>query len=481
MVVVKDRQKPAQKAIRQMQLSQIPRVTATFDEPNLIASAGLVPVMRLARRAGLDRLVARTVSVPGGAGCDAAAKVASIVAGMITGADSIDDLEVLREGAVGKVLPGVKAPSTLGTFLRAFTFGHVRQLDAVAGRLLAALAALVGLLPGPAAGHRDAVCWLDADDTMRETHGYRKQGVGYGYNKVKGLNALLATVSTDSTGPVIVGQRLRRGGVNSARGAGKFLADAIAAAHRAGATGTICCRLDSAYYNHRVVAAIKTAGARFSITARMDNAVQRAIAGIDENAWISIKYPQAIWDEDEQRWISDAQVAETRYTAFTSKPAADQVSARLIVRRVNRLNPATAPQGQGELFTAYRHHAVFTNSAEPMLTAEAHHRDHAIIEQVIADLKDSALAHFPSGKFNANAAWLACVVMAYNLARSAGVAAAGKLARARTATIRNRLINIPARVSYSAGTYTLHLPANSRNESRFIAMFDAQHAPPQAA
>jgi len=396
MVVVKDLQEPAQKAIRQMQLSQIPRSAASFDEPNLIVSAGLVPVMRLARRAGLDGLVARRLSIPGGAGCDAAAKVASIVAGMITGADGIDDLGVLREGAVHKVLPGVKASSTLGTFLRAFTFGHVRQLDAVADRLLAELAGLVGLLPGPAAEHRDAVTWLDVDDTMRRTYGYRKQGVGYGYNKVKGLNALLATVSTHTTGPVIVGHRLRRGGVNSARGAGKFLADSIAAARRTGATGTICCRLDSAYYNHRVVAAITTAGARFSITARMDRAVQKAIAGIDEDAWVSIKYPKAIFDEEQQRWISDAQVAEIPYTAFTSKPSADRVSARLTVRRVKRLNPATAPQGQGELFAAYRHHAVFTNSAEPMLTAEAHHRDHAIIEQVIADLKDSALAHFPS-------------------------------------------------------------------------------------
>jgi hypothetical protein len=481
MVVVKDLQEPAQKAIRQMQLFQMPKVSASFDEPNLIASAGLVPVMRLARQAGLPGLVARMVSVPGGAGVDAAAKVASVVAEMITGADSIDDLGLLREGAVGKVLPGVKAPSTLGTFLRAFTFGHVRQLDAVADRLLTELAGQVGLLPGPAAGHRDAVCWLDVDDTMRQTHGYRKQGVGYGYNKVKGLNALLATVSTDTTGPIIVGHRLRKGGVNSARGAGKFLADAVAAARRTGITGVICCRLDSAYYHHRVVAAIGKAGARFSITARMDRAVQNAVAGIDQDAWMSIKYPRAIYDQDEQRWISDAQVAEIPYTAFTSKPAADQVSARLIVRRVKRLNPVSAPQGQGELFAAYRHHAVFTNSAEPMLTAEAHHRDHAIIEQVIADLKDSALAHFPSGKFNANAAWLACAVIAYNLARAAGVAAGRILARARTATIRSKVINIPARVSYSAGNYTLHLPANSRRQAPFITMFDTVHAPPQAA
>jgi len=175
-----------------MQLSQIPRVAATFDEVNLIPSAGLVPVMRLARRAGLAARVATKLTVPGGAGCDAAAKVCSIVAGMLTGADNINDLDVLREGAVHKVLPGVKAPSTVGTFLRAFTFGHVRQLGAIAAGFLVSLAGLVPLLIGHD-DHRDAVTWLDVDDTMRETYGYAKQGVGYGYNKVKGLNALLAS------------------------------------------------------------------------------------------------------------------------------------------------------------------------------------------------------------------------------------------------------------------------------------------------
>jgi hypothetical protein len=190
-----------------MQLSQIPNVTASVDEPNLIGPAGLVPAMLLARRAGLDTLAARRVTIPGGAGVDAAAKVSSIVAGMITGADSIDDMDVLREGAVGKVLRGVKAPSTLGTFLRAFTFGHVRQLGAVCVGLARQVPALTGR-----SGHRDAVWWVDVDDTMRETHGYAKQGVGYGYNKVKGLNALLATCCTPDTAPVVVGQRLRREG-----------------------------------------------------------------------------------------------------------------------------------------------------------------------------------------------------------------------------------------------------------------------------
>ena len=153
----------------------------------------------------------------------------------------------------------------------------------------------------------------------------------------------------------------------------------------------------------------------------------------------------------------------------------------MIVRRVKRLNPKTAPPGQDELFSVYRHHAVFTNSTEPMLLAEAHHRDHAIVEQVIADLKSSAIAHFPSSRMTANAAWLTCAVIAYNLARAAGVLAGGKLRKARTTTIRATLINIPARVAFSASTYTLHLPANSRREAAFTAMFDAVQAPPQAA
>jgi len=453
-----------------MKLSHIPRVAATFDETNLIPSAGLVPVMALARRAGLAARVSAKLTVPGPAGCDAAAKVSSIVAGMLTGADSIDDLDVLREGAVGKVLPGVKAPSTVGTFLRAFTFGHVRQLGAVAAGFLVALAGLVPLLT-----------WLDVDDTMRETYGYAKQGVGYGYNKVKGLNALLGIVSTAVSAPIIVAHRLREGPVSSARGAGKFLSDAIAAARRVGAGPVIRCRLDSAFYNHKVVAAIIKAKAQFSITARMDRAVQKAIAAIPEKAWVPIKYPKAIYDEEQQRWISDAQVAETTYTAFTSKGKKHRVTARLIVRRVKRLNPKAAPQGQDELFSVYRYHAVFTDSTAPMLIAEAHHRDHAIVEQVIADLKSSALKHFPSGSFNANGAWLACAVIAHNLARAAGVLAGGKLRKARTGTIRTKLINIPARASYSARSFTLHLPVNSRREDRFITMFDNIQAPPKAA
>jgi hypothetical protein len=463
-----------------VQLSQIPNVTSKFDEGNLIAHAGLVPVMRLARRAGLAARVSTKLTLTGPAGHNAAGKVSSIVAAMVVGADSIDDLDVLREGAGHKVLPGAYAPSTLGTFLRAFTFGHVRQLGAVATGLLTALAALVPLFSG-ATAHRDAVTWLDVDDTMRRTHGYAKQGVGYGYNKIKGLNALLAVASTQVNAPVVVGHRFRAGSSNSARGAGKFVPDALGAARRAGAGGVIRCRLDSAFYTHKVVAAIRRGKAQFSITARMDRAVQRAIADIPESAWICIKYPQANFDEEQQRWISDAQVAETTHTAFTSLARTHQVTARLIVRRVKRLNPATAPKGQAALFVAYRHHAVFTNSTASMLTAEAEHRDHAVIEQVISDLKSSAMAHFPSRLMNANAAWLACAVIAYNLTRAAGVLAGGRFTKARTSTIRAKLISIPARIATTGRATVLHLPANHRHQQRFLAVLDATQAPPRAA
>mgnify|MGYP002738032619 FL=1 len=193
-------------------------------------------------------------------------------------------------------------------------------------------------------------------------------------------------------------------------------------------------RADSAYYNHDVVAAARTAGARFSLTARMDPAVTAAISRIPEGDWVPIKYPDAIWDEAEQRWISDAQVAEVSYTAFTSRKKAEHVTARLIVRRVKRLNPKAARAGQDELFATYRHHAVFTDSPLTMLEAEASHRDHAIIEQVIADLKSGPLAHAPSGDFCANAAWTVLAAIAFNLTRAAGVLASSRHARPRSGT-----------------------------------------------
>jgi hypothetical protein len=309
-------------------------VSAGFDDPNLVSCAGLVPVMGLAERAGLHDLVGVHLRVPGSAGSNPAVKVGALVAGMVAGADSIADMNLVRHGAMGRVFTPGRAPSTLGTFLRSFSFGHVRQLDAVASRFLVNLAGHTPLLKGA-----DQVAYVDIDDTMRQTYGYQKQGAGYGYSKVKGLNALLAIASTPLSAPVIAATRLRRGPTNSTRGAPRLIADALATARRAGATGSVTVRADSAYYNYGVVAAARTGGAQFSVTARMDPAVTRAITTIEESAWVPIKYPHAIWDDDEGRWVSDAQVAEIDlFTAFTSRTKAEHVSARLIVRRVKRLN-----------------------------------------------------------------------------------------------------------------------------------------------
>jgi hypothetical protein len=447
--------------------------TARFDDPNLVSCAGLAPVLQLAQRAGLQRLVGEHVSIGKPGGAVAQVKVPVLVAGMVAGADSIEDMGLLRHGAMDRLFIGVRAPSTLGTFLRAFTFGHVRQLDAVAARLLARLCRQAPLLPGAA-----ELAYIDVDDTVRATYGYGKQGAGRGYTGVKGLNALIATVSTRSGPPVIAATRLRKGSTNSARGAARLVADALVTAQAAGASGLRVLRADSAFYNHDVIAAVSRQRARFSITARQDSAVRKAIASIDQSAWTTIRYPNAVFDEDQQRWISDAEVAEIGYTAFTSRPHNQQITARLIVRRVPDLNPAN----QNELFTVYRHHAVFTDSPLPMLAAEAAHRAHAIIEQVIADLKNGPLAHLPSGKFWANSAWLVCAGIAFNLTRAAGALASAFHARATTATIRAQLITVPARLARSARRLALHLPADWPWEQAWQQLFTiTRHGPPPPA
>ena len=433
-----------------MRLSHARRaISARFDDPNLVSCAGLVPVMALAQRCGLATLLAERLTVA----ANAAVKVVALVAGMVAGADSIDDLDLLRHGGMGRLFAGIRAPSTLGVFLRAFRFGHVRQLDAVAARLLARLVAATPVLPDA-----DQMVLVDIDDTVRQTYGYAKQGAGRGYTGVKGLNALLAVISTPLSAPLIAATRLRKGSTNSARGAAKLLTDALATVRRAGAAGLVIVRADSAFYGYDIIAAARRAGARFSVTARLTPSVSKAITSIDEQAWVPIRYPNAIYDEEQQRWISDAEVAETVLTAFTGRRKIEHVTARLIVRRVRRLNPAHVPAGQTEAFAVYRYHAVFTDSPEPMLDAEATHRDHAIVEQVIAELKNGPLAHLPSGIFTANAAWLVCAAISHNLTRAAAALAGGRHRRTRTATIRAQLIATPARIAHSAHRQVLHLP-----------------------
>ncbi|MEO3935626.1 IS1380 family transposase [Dermatophilaceae bacterium Soc4.6] len=428
-------------------------IDAVFDDPNLIGVAGLVPVMRLAERAGLQRLLTQrlTVSSP-----NAAVKAGCVVAGMIAGADSIDDLDVLRHGGMSKVVTGVRAPSTVGTFLRTFTFGHVRQLDAISSQVLAGLA---GVVPRLLAG-TDAMAFVDIDDTIREVHGYKKQGVAYGYSGVKGLNAQLAVLSSPTCAPVIAACRLRKGNTISGQGGAKLVGDAVATARRAGACGQVMVRADSGYYRRDLVTAALKAKAWFSVTVRMNPAVVRAIGAIPEDAWTTIKYPRAIWDDDEQRWISEAQVAETEFIAFTSARKDQQVPCRLVVRRVQRLNKVAVAAGQDELFASWRHHGFVTNSTLTAIAADETHRDHAIVEQVIAELKSGAMAHAPSGKFDANAAWLALACLAFNLLRAAGVAASTRHAKARWATLRTHLVAVPGRVASSARRLMLHLPTN---------------------
>ena len=446
--------------------------TAVFDDPNLVSCAGLAPVLQLAERAGLHDLLTQHLQLPGSEGSSPELKVPSLVAGMVAGADSIDDMALLRHGGMSRLVTGVRAPSTLGTFLRAFTFGHVRQLDAVSSRLLVNLAHQAPLLSGA-----DQVTFVDVDDTLKQTYGYAKQGAGRGYTGVKGLNALLATISTPSSAPVIAAARLRRGSVNSGKGSAKLIGEALGTARRAGAAGLLILRADSAYYRRDVIETALQHKACFSITARLLIPVHKAIEQIPADAWTPIKYTNAVYDDAAQTWISNAEVAEIDYTAFATKAKAQRVTARLIVRRVPDLNP----HNQSELFTAYRYHAVFTNSPLPMREAEQMHRAHAIVEQVIADLKNGPLAHLPSGRFWANSAWLVCAAMAFNLTRAAGALASAFHARATTGTIRAHLIIVPARLARSARRLTLHLPAAWPWEHAWTRLLAGATGPPVQA
>lgn len=458
-----------------MRVSHI--VEPVFDDPNLIGLGGLPAVLGLAEQAGLHDLVDEHVRVPGTAGANASVKVTAIIAGMVAGADSISDLDVLRHGGMERIFTGGRAATTLGTHLRSYRFGHVRQLDAVAARLLVNLAQVTPILDGA-----EQLTYVDVDDTIRETHGYRKQGVAYGYSGVKGLNAQLAIVSTPLAAPVIAATRLRKGNIDSGHGAARLIGDSLATLRKAVATTPtlVVVRADSAYYRHDVIAAATAGGARFSVTARLNKAVVRAIAGIDEQTWTKIRYRDAVYDQVEHRWISEAEVAEVPFTAFTSHTKADHVTARLIVRRVKRLNPSTA-KAQGELVPGYRYHPVFTNTTLAMVAAEAAHRDHAIIEAVIADLKDGPLAHVPSGKFNANAAWLALAAIAFNLTRAAARLASTTLGKARTATVRRTLIQVAGRIANTARHWRVHLPTRWPWQHELDQLYTNALGPPALA
>lgn len=263
-----------------MQFKHVPAaVSVSFDDPNLVSAAGLVPIMRLAEEAGLRRLADRWLSVPTDKGANAGLKVTSLVGGMVAGADSIDDMALLRHGGMRKLFTTLYAPSTLGSFLRAFTFGHVRQLDAVASRFLAGLSEAAPVLGGVAG---DGWVFVDVDDTIIEVHGQQKQGAGFGCSGVRGLNALLATAATTMTAPVVLAQRLRRGGAGSPRGAARLVRDSLATLRRLPGMrrARVLLRADSAFYGHATIGAAMKAGAAVSVTARMDPAIKRAITTI---------------------------------------------------------------------------------------------------------------------------------------------------------------------------------------------------------
>jgi hypothetical protein len=443
-----------------------PALSASFSDPNLITAAGLVPLIRLAERCELATLIRRHVDLGVTTGANPAGKAMSLVAAMCAGADSIDDTGLLRSGGLDRLFHGIYAPSTLGSFLRAFTHGHVRQLQAAARRFTANLIGHAGLVPPG-----EPVVFLDIDSKVKQVYGPAKQGASFGYTKVRGLHFQIVTASTPASRPVIVATRLRKGAAGSGKGAASLIAEAIRALREAGTTAMVIVRADSAFFSARVIKAIRAGGALFSITVGNTKRIRAAIAQIPETAWRPIKYRDAVWDEDEHRWVSEAEIAEIPYTAFASRAKDLQVTARLIVRRVKRLNPKTVPEGQGELFAAHRHHALLTDSPHTITQAEPAHRRHAVIEQVFSDLEAGPLGHLPSGKFQANAAWLTLAAISYNLTRAAGTLADRFHAKATGATIRRNLINIPARIATSARRTHLHLPENWAWSPGFLTLW----------
>lgn len=433
---------------------------AVFDDANLVSCAGLVPLMELAEQAGLSKLLGEHVRftserVKSGA-ANATPKLTSIIAGMAAGADSIDDLDVIRSGGMKKLFGGVYACATLGILLREFTHGHVRQLTAVLRRLLVALAARTPLLPGIAER-----AYIDIDSLLRPVYSKAKQGSSFGHTKIanktilrRGLSPLAVTISTDRAAPVLAGVRLRAGKAGSSRGATSMLTEAINTAIEAGARPEyILVRGDSAFCGGRIIAAVVKAGARFSFSIARNSAVDAAIASIPDEDFVAVKYPGAVEDPDTGALVSDAAVAAVPYTAFADTPY--RITATLIVRRVLDANT------QDPLFPVWRYHPVFTNTTEPVTQADVTHRQHAICETVWSDLIDGPWAHQPSGLFAANAAWAVLAAITHNLLRAAGtITGTARYAVARGATLRRDLINVPARLARPQRRPILHLPAH---------------------
>jgi len=411
----------------------IDRIGVIFDEPSLVADAGLIVPATLMVRLGLEALVNRMVHLGGRVGGSRPGrKVLTLVVAILAGASHIDHADRLRAGATGRVLPfRVMAPSTLGTFLRAFTFGHIRQLDAVIAESIRRAWSL-GAGPGSSA------VTMDLDSTICEVHGKLKQGAAYGYTRVLGYHPLIATWA--KTGEVLHA-RLRKG--SSQRGHKRFVSELIARVRRAGATGALSLRADAGFFSYALIDTLVRLGVAYSITVNINAQVRACIDSIDESAWRTITYPDA----------GEAQVAETIYvTGVRGK----RRQLRLIVRRSRLTDPR-----QASLWPEWRHHAFVTDVALDTVEADAFHRAHAGIELAIRDLKEGAgLEHCPSGHFFANAAWLACAVLAHNLirwsAKLGDVHPDDQLAVARS--VRTRVLALPGRIVNRSGVIVLRLP-----------------------
>jgi Transposase DDE domain group 1 len=422
-------------------------VAVCFDDERAVADAGIVLAATLAGRLGIAALVEERVNLGERAGAgNEGAKVMTLVSAMALGADCIDDCDILRSGRTADVLGHrVLAPSTLGTFLRAFTFGHVRQLDRVLGEALQRAWA-AGAGPG------DGRLVVDVDSFVGETFGPKKQGAAFGYTRVRGYHPLVATRS--DTGEVLH-IRLRKGSANTSRGFARFLDELIARIERAGATGPRLLRADSGFWNKQTFNRLDRAGWHFSIGVRLQPAVRAAIDAIEETAWIDLPdYPKS----------SIAQIAETTIGG-----------RRLVVRRVRTLDR------QGQLLPTWELFPFITNRTEDLRTVEAEHRQHAVVELAIRDLKDQALAHFPSGHFYANAAWTVIAALAHNLLRwTSVIGLPGQTIRAAR-TLRRRLLALPGRLTRTARRWTLHLPARWPWQHDFIRALARIHALPTAA
>jgi Transposase DDE domain group 1 len=418
-----------------------------FDDERAVSDAGVMLVATLANRLGIEALAGRFVRLrrdrPGAA--NAGRKVMAILFAMVLGADSIDDCEVLRAGRTRRLLSGwMPAPSTLGTFLRAFTFGHVRQLDALLGETLVR-AWRAGAGPG------DGRLVVDVDSFVGEVCGRLKQGAAYGYTKLLGYHPIVATRADTRE---VLHIRLRKGSVNTQKGMLRFCDELIARVTRAGATGVKLLRADSGFWNNKVFKRLETAGWEYSIGVRMQKGLREVVQQIDEEAWQRVAdYPSE----------GEAQIAETVYGA-----------RRLIVRRTRLIGP------QADLWPDWRHFAFITNRTDDIEIVEAEHRDHAVVEQVIVDLKDQALVHFPSGEFNANGAWTVLGALAHNLLRWTQLIGLPNSTVRAARTLRRRLLQIAGRLTRHGRSWTLHLPARWPWQGDYIAALARIRAVPAA-